>query len=239
MHNNKSVFSEVVGKNQIRITVLGDANVGKTALIQLLTRGIVPSQLTPSCGIDVGTKTVEVFSQAYRIGVWDTPGTIHYRSISLSYVFPRPGIILVYDTADKNSFKSISAWLEAVRQKSQECKILLLGNKYDLRDDESHGRVVSTQEGKQFADDNGLLFAEITVTKGKDIVFEAFQSLLESIVKTAEEEEERKRKLPPIQSSPLERRVTSPDPSVPANRRVSFDVFRGFWNGPGRSVSVS
>jgi len=240
MHIKKSVFAEVVAKNQIRITVLGDTNVGKTAMIQLFAEGSLPLQLFPSCGIDVGTKTVEIFNQVYRIGVWDTPGTTRYHSISLSYIFPRPGIILVYDISDRNSFNSISSWLQAVRQKSQECKILLLGNKCDLRNGDHSPRMVSTQEGKQFADKNGLLFAEVSVMERKDTVIKAFQSLLESIVKFAEEEEEeeeRKRKLLAINSTP----DPIPDPPIsgPSNRRLSFDVFRDFWNGAPRSVSVS
>jgi len=240
MHIKKSVFAEVVAKNQIRITVLGDTNVGKTAMIQLFAGGSLPLQLFPSCGIDVGTKTVEIFNQVYRIGVWDTPGTTRYHSISLSYIFPRPGIVLVYDISDRNSFNSISSWLQAVRQKSQECKILLLGNKCDLRNGDRCHRMVSTQEGKQFADKNGLLFAEVSVTERKDTVIKAFQSLLESIVKFAEEEEERKRKLLAINSTPAERgSIPDPPASGPPNRRLSFDVFRDFWNGAPRSVSVS
>lgn len=54
--------------------------------------------------------------------------------------------------------------------------IMLIGNKVDL----NHRRVVSTEEGQQFAKDNGLIFLE-TSAKTSANVEEAFLKTAEQI----------------------------------------------------------
>ena len=63
--------------------------------------------------------------------------------------------ILNYSRAD--TFKNLSTWLKDARQHlNQNSTILLVGNKCDL----DAKRAVAKEEGKEFADANGLLYVE-------------------------------------------------------------------------------
>ena len=56
---------------------------------------------------------------------------------------------MVYDTTDKESFKSIDNWMNEVeKHASDNVSKILVGNKSDLTDQ----RQVSLEEGKELAD---------------------------------------------------------------------------------------
>ena len=48
--------------------------------------------------------------------IWDTAGQERFRTITTSYVRGSEGILLVYDVTDRNSFESISSWMEQISQ---------------------------------------------------------------------------------------------------------------------------
>ena len=57
----------------------------------------------------------------------------------------------------RETFNHLASWLEDARQHANSnMTIMLIGNKSDL----AHRRAVSTQEGEQFAKENGLVFME-------------------------------------------------------------------------------
>jgi GTPase SAR1 family protein len=169
---------------------------------------------------------------------------------------------LVYDVTDRKSFVSISGWLKSVRQVllfctlfpskitifistqiSKESKVLLLGNKCDLRSSSSlNHSIVSTEEGKRFADENDLLFAEISVVNLEDSVIQSFDSLLEAIVRTAEEEKEKEneKEIEVYSIRPeVANKGIAPSSTPRQKKKSSFDFFRVIFKGMARSVSVS
>ena len=50
------------------------------------------------------------------VQIWDTAGQERFRTITTSYVRGSEGILLVYDVTDRNSFESISSWMEQISQ---------------------------------------------------------------------------------------------------------------------------
>ena len=51
-----------------------------------------------------------------KFDIWDTAGQERFRTITTSYVRGSEGILLVYDVTDRNSFESISSWMEQISQ---------------------------------------------------------------------------------------------------------------------------
>jgi Ras-related protein Rab-2A len=83
----------------------------------------------------------------------------------------------VYDITRRDTFQHLGRWLEEAKQHAHpNMAILLIGNKNDLE----HRRAVTTEEGKAFADANGLLFLE-TSAKTAYNVEQAFLQTAESI----------------------------------------------------------
>jgi Ras-related protein Rab-2A len=92
-----------------------------------------------------------------KLQIWDTAGQESFRSITRSYYRGAAGALLVYDITRRDTFQHLSKWLEEAKSHAQPTMvILLIGNKSDLE----HRRAVSTEEGRAFANANGLLFLE-------------------------------------------------------------------------------
>merc|ERR1711998_542314 len=83
----------------------------------------------------------------------------------------------VYDITRRDTFNHLTRWLEEAKQNSNpNMVIMLIGNKSDL----DHRRAVSTKEGEQFAEENGLIFLE-TSAKTAANVEQAFVKTAEKI----------------------------------------------------------
>jgi len=88
------------------------------------------------------------------------------------------GIIMVYDTCDRESFDHIDSWVQEVDKYATDgtCKILV-GNKCDAEGE----RQVSTEEGKKKAAELGVKFVE-TSAKINHAVGEAFELVSKELI---------------------------------------------------------
>ena len=92
-----------------------------------------------------------------KLQIWDTAGQERFRTITSSYYRGANGIIVVYDVTDRESFANVKQWLHEIdRYASENVHKLLVGNKIDLE----KKRVVSTEEGREFAQSIGIEFIE-------------------------------------------------------------------------------
>ena len=68
-------------------------------------------------------------------------------------------ILLVYDVSSKESFVHLSDWLRDLTNiKKDEVIFAVVGNKSDLDD----RREVNSDEGENFAKEQGFIFAEVS-----------------------------------------------------------------------------
>lgn len=151
--------------------------VGKSCLLLQFTDKRFQPVHDLTIGVEFGARMISVNeSTQVKLQIWDTAGQESFRSITRSYYRGAAGALLVYDITRRDTFQHLSRWLEEAKSHAQpNMVILLIGNKNDLE----HKRAVSTEEGKAFADANGLLFLE-TSAKTAFNVEQAF-------LKTAEE----------------------------------------------------
>ena len=132
--------------------------VGKSCLLLQFTDKRFQPVHDLTIGVEFGARMVTLDGdKLVKLQIWDTAGQESFRSITRSYYRGAAGALLVYDITRRDTFQHLSRWLEEARQHAQSnMVIMLIGNKNDLE----HRRAVSTEEGKKFAEENGLIFLE-------------------------------------------------------------------------------
>ncbi len=122
-------------------------------------------------------RTIELDGKTIKLQIWDTAGQERFRTITSSYYRGAHGIIVVYDVTDNESFNNVKQWLHEIdRYACENVNKLLVGNKSDL----TTKRVVSTEQGKEFADSLGIEFLE-TSAKTSTNVEQAFLTMASQI----------------------------------------------------------
>ena len=110
--------------------------------------------------------------------IWDTAGEERFKNIISNYYIGANGILLLYNITDRDSFDSLNSFLIEIRKNAKkDIFIILVGTNCDLEDE----RIVTYQEGKDFATKNGMKFIEVSA-KNNINVKEAFNILLEDIL---------------------------------------------------------
>ena len=90
------------------------------------------------------------------------------------------GIILVYDCTDEQSFNNIRNWIKQIEtHAAKDVAKILVGNKCDREDE----KVISTEQGKELADEYGLRFFETSAKSGFNIS-ELFHDVAQTIIKS-------------------------------------------------------
>ena len=74
--------------------------------------------------------------------------------------------IFVYDICNFDSFNEIPDYIERCKKNaSKDILMVLVGTKLDLKEE----RMVSTEEGKKFAEENEMLFFETSAKTGENV----------------------------------------------------------------------
>jgi len=155
--------------------IIGDTGVGKSCLLLQFTDKRFQPVHDLTIGVEFGARMITIDSRQIKLQIWDTAGQESFRSITRSYYRGAAGALLVYDITRRETFNHLTRWLEEARQNSNSnMAIMLIGNKSDLE----HRRAVSTKEGEQFAQENGLIFLETSAKTA--------QNVEEAFIKTAE-----------------------------------------------------
>jgi Ras-related protein Rab-1A len=164
-----------------KVLLIGNSNVGKSSLFLKFVDDIWNDTFVPTIGVDFKIKTFEIDSSKIKMQIWDTAGQERFKNIIASYYRGAHGILLLYDVTDKDSFKNLSNWLIEIEKNSSKNVIkVLIGNKTDLEDK----RVISQNQGKDFADTYGLKFIETSVKKNINVK-EAFETLGRELMATS------------------------------------------------------
>ena len=168
----------------LKIIIVGDSSVGKTNFIFRFIDGTFNKIYQPTIGIDYKSiiKVLPKSKQKVKIQFWDTAGQERYKSLNKIYFQRVQGIILMYDITNKESFDNLDSWTRLIFENISSIPIVLIGNKLDLEEEE---RIIRTEDGKSFADDNGFLFFETSALNGKN-VDNAIYSLCERIISSLE-----------------------------------------------------
>jgi small GTP-binding protein len=158
------------GKMVLKIVLLGDGAVGKTAIQTRYTKGFFREDYKVTIGMQYAVKVCDIVAssgqkQQLRLQIWDLAGQERFHFMRSAFIEGSKGAVLVYDVTKRKSFDNLDAWLtELSNAIGGKVPMVLVGNKTDLPD-----RVVSSKEGKAFAKKNGLAFLEASAKTGDQI----------------------------------------------------------------------
>ena len=182
---------------EYKLVLLGDSAVGKTCLFKKITKGTFSEKNISTIGMDKKTFQIEIDvsedkkpqqKKLITICLLDTAGQEKFHTITKTYLKAANGVILMYDLTNKESFNSIEEWVNSISEingkvndPDSEYLIFLLGNKLDLITNGEKKREVTTEEGQQKSENQGITWGgECSV---KEFSTDQFNEMIKDYVK--------------------------------------------------------
>ena len=167
---------------KIKIMIIGESLVGKTALITRYTKNTYGGAYLSTVGIDFQDKFLNINGKQIRIEIWDTAGQERFRNIAKNYFQSSNGFLLVYDITKKTTFEKLDFWNEQINLNApKNTKYILIGNKIDLEKE----REVQKVDGENFAQKNNIQFYETSAKDGTNVNY-VFELLAKEIINNGE-----------------------------------------------------
>ena len=169
---------------KISIILVGDTNVGKTSIFKRYYKNEFKASKNATIGVEFEAKEFKYKGQKYSIQIFDTAGQERFRSLTESYFHLGDGAFVVFDLTNKNSLISISQWIKDVIEKKPSVKMIILGNKDDLKD-----RQIEEYEINEILEENNISkYIRVSAKNGTNIE-KAFEEMIDLFENNNNEEE--------------------------------------------------
>ena len=134
---------------ELKVVLIGDSAVGKTSIFSRMKGDDFVTDQTSTVGGSCSYFEVKTEKGSVNLNMWDTAGQERFRTIVPMYFRKAAVVIIVFDVTKKATFDAIDEWYSLVREKAPEnVKIILVGNKTDLRQSVSESVQVADIVGK-------------------------------------------------------------------------------------------
>lgn len=119
-----------------KIIILGDACVGKTAIIKRFAENIFNGTYKVTIGADFVTKTIFINDKLINLQIWDTAGQEKFMSLGSSFYRGINCCVIVYDVTNYQSFDRVRIWMDeflisASPDNPEKFPFIIIGNKCD------------------------------------------------------------------------------------------------------------
>jgi small GTP-binding protein len=169
---------------KISIILVGDTNVGKTSIFKRYYKNEFKASKNATIGVEFEAKEFKYKGQKYSIQIFDTAGQERFRSLTESYFHLGDGAFVVFDLTNKNSLISISGWIKNVIEKKPSVKMIILGNKDDLKD-----RQIPEDEINEVLEENNISnYIRVSAKNGTNIE-KAFEEMIDLFENNNNEDE--------------------------------------------------
>ena len=163
---------------------MGDAGVGKTALMNQYVHRKFSSQYKATIGADFLTKEIIIDDRQVTLQIWDTAGQERFQSLGVAFYRGADACVIVYDVTYQNSFKTLETWrdeflIQASPRNQEQFPFLLIGNKVDICNspDGADKREVSEKRAQAWANSKGSMPYFECSAKDNTNVEKAFETI--------------------------------------------------------------
>lgn len=153
---------------RFKIVMLGDGAVGKTAMTLRFTENYFETDYKRTIGTDFSVKRLSIpeYDTDVTLQIWDFAGQPRFESVRQSFCRGARGGLLLYDVTRRRTFINLDTWKnETLESLQREIPLIVVANKIDLEE----SRVVTTEEGEEYAKRNGHIYVESSALTGQNV----------------------------------------------------------------------
>ncbi|KAH0788973.1 small GTP-binding protein [Histomonas meleagridis] len=155
-----------------KVVFLGDADVGKTSIINKYLN--YNEKIIPTVGATNLKKSIDLNGVSYNLNIMDTAGQERYRTVVPLYLHGANAAVLVTDVSKPESLESIDYWMSFIRENATDISVIVLCcNKIDLAD----VRAYDSKSIQDKANEYQITYFETSAVSGVGI-FKLFEFLI-------------------------------------------------------------
>ncbi len=151
-----------------KLSSVGNGGVGKTSMVQRYVHGVYKADYKATIGTFISKKECrfDELGTSVKFIIWDLAGQDQFQRLWPDYLTDSRAGIIVFDVSNKESFEHVKKWYDIITKVTDPNTILILvGNKIDLRET----REVSTEEGRQLAEELKIFYMETSAKTSENI----------------------------------------------------------------------
>lgn len=154
---------------QFKIIIVGDPGVGKTSLILRYTNNAFRRNYVPTLGVMVSDKIFKIEDSIVQLTLWDIGGQQKFQTMRQAFYRGSDAVFLVFDLTKPESFNNIPKWfsdvIDQLRDRSEELRGFVIGNKRDLTEQ----REITNDIATDLADQLNLGFIDTSALLGENV----------------------------------------------------------------------
>jgi small GTP-binding protein len=144
----------------MKITILGEKNVGKTSLVYRYIENKFRDSYKATLGVNLLKKDMEVDGNSVSAQIWDLGGQDSFKSLRKLYLEGSNGALVIFDLTERKTFDRLNEWVDSFKEARGEQPMVLIGNKSDLENQ----RKITEMEASNYAKENNM---ELILTSAK------------------------------------------------------------------------
>ncbi|EDQ85228.1 uncharacterized protein MONBRDRAFT_12170 [Monosiga brevicollis MX1] len=162
-----SVSDEPEGSWEKEYTILtvGNAGIGKTAVLLAMTGAEEPLRTEATIGLDRKTRIEECHGERIALQLWDTAGQERFHTNIGSVYQKADAVLFMFDIHNRSSFERLSDWVDEVERNNLKKSLVrfLVSTKNDLEPQ------VTESEAKARAAELGIPYLKTSARTGAGI----------------------------------------------------------------------
>ena len=161
-----------------RIVIIGNASVGKTALLNQLIDHSFHEFEQSTIGANYQLYAASIDGTRVEVQIWDTAGQEKFKSLGPIYYRNSLGAAVVFDVTNRKTFDDLSEWITAFTEVAgTDTSIVIVANKIDAVEKQQ----IEFDEIRDWAESKGYLLF-LTSAKTGEGVEQLFYALAKDIL---------------------------------------------------------